>query len=91
MYILSLFINLIVVISLYTDPHYQGLGHIMTVGYGLSLFGFLYQSLRIKALAYISMAGFVFFVPIGILGIIGVRKSMDEHQKAVFLKEQSCE
>ncbi|WP_194437851.1 hypothetical protein [Vibrio fluminensis] len=87
MYILSLIINLIIVSILLLDPHYKPVGYFMLFAYSLSLLGFVYKITKTKSIGYLAMAGFACFIPIGVIGMIGMAKLMEDQKKKEFISE----
>lgn len=66
---------------------YRILCYILGVGFLLSSCGILYQLTKKTFFAYLAMVGFIFYIPIGIFGMIAVRNKMDEESKIHFLQE----
>lgn len=84
LFYVSLLIQWLVIGSISLDPEYSVLAFVFIPAAVLSLVGFFYPKSNSKAVAYISMAGFAFFVPIGLLGIVAVRNAMDKEAKDKF-------
>jgi len=71
-YLMSLIIALGVIISIGHDPDYYEVNYILIPAFLLTIFGF------------VAMLGFIFFVPIGLIGIYAIRNMMDDHAKLLF-------
>ena len=84
LYYVSLCIQLLLIILVQLDSEYSPVNYVFVPAFFLSTLGFLYAKTQKKIFAYISMAGFLVFVPIGILGVIAVRNTMDKELKRKF-------
>lgn len=87
LYVLSLFINLILIILIAVDGTYNGLSYITIPAFTLTLFGIIYQLTKKNIFGYIAITGFVFLLPIGILGILAIRNEMDKIIKSEFIRK----
>jgi uncharacterized membrane protein YuzA (DUF378 family) len=83
-YLMSLIIALGVIISIGLDPHYYEVNYILIPAFLLTIFGFIYRLTSKKIFGFVAMLGFIFFVPIGLIGIYAIRNMMDDHAKLLF-------
>ena len=83
-YLISLVIILGVVISIGYNPHYDEVNYVLIPAFLLTMFGFIYKITYKKVFAYVAMIGFVFFVPIGLIGVYAMRNMVDNHARLLF-------
>lgn len=86
--VLGLIINSLITIFIYTSGEYKGLDIIMITALLLSCIGIIimkFYNVKIGSIIF-SIGSFV-FIPIGIIGIIGVRKIVEKIEEEKFNKE----
>ncbi|QRV22977.1 hypothetical protein [Marinomonas foliarum] len=84
LYYVSLCIQLLLILIIQSDPEYSPVNFLFIPAFFLATFGLIYAKTQKNIFAYISMAGFLAFIPIGILGVIAVRNTMDKESKRKF-------
>ena len=87
MYLTSLAVCLAIILVMANHPQYSGINYLFVPGFVLALAGIFYHVTKWTPLAYIAIAGFVVFTPIGLLGAVAVRKMLDNHKNSLFQQE----
>ena len=86
--ILGLIINSLITIFIYASGEYKGLDIIMIIALLLSYVGIIimqFNNAKVGSIIF-SIGSFV-FIPIGVIGIIGVRKIVEKLEEDKFNKE----
>ena len=87
LYYLSLIIIVLLIVFIQLDPTYYVINYVTLPALIMALFGFAYQYSKKNVFGYISMAGFIVFLPIGALGILSIREVMDKQVKLKFIRK----
>ena len=86
--ITSVVINCVIELWVFTDPELSGLGFIMLPFLLLSIAGLIISNVsKDKAGPILVIIGCIAFVPIGLIGMFGARKAMDELKREQFANE----
>ncbi|NSY33748.1 hypothetical protein DS891_09130 [Pseudoalteromonas sp. JC28] len=79
LYICTLVISLAITFAVSVETNYDGLVVVMAASFCIQLLGLLYLVVRRNIIAYIAMVWFLPFVPLGIIGVIGLSRMVDKH------------
>ncbi len=86
--VIGLLVNALVTLFMFYSERYEGLAMFSLVALIISVFGLILMlANKIKIGGILFIIGSVFFVPIGLVGIAGARKIMNEEKEQKF-KEQ---
>lgn len=69
------------------DGTYNGLSYITIPAFVLTLFGIIYLITKKNIFGYMAITGFVFLLPVGILGVLAMRNEMDKIIKNEFIRK----
>lgn len=69
------------------EPTYYVINYVAIPAFLLTLFGFVYRLTHKNIFGYLAIAGFVIFLPIGVLGILSIREEMDKQTKLKFIRK----
>ncbi|MCQ8879567.1 hypothetical protein NQT69_16310 [Pseudoalteromonas shioyasakiensis] len=87
LYKITLIILVIMLVGIQQTPTYYVINYVAIPAFLLTLSGFIYQFTHKSIFGYLAIAGFVVFLPIGVLGVLSIRDAMDEQSKLKFIRK----
>lgn len=82
-------INCLITVMISSSDRYQGLVYICIGALAINIIGYIFMlAKKIKLGGILFIIGCVPFVPIGIVGIMGVKKIMNEEKEQKFIEKE---
>lgn len=86
--VIGLIINSLITLFMFSSDHYRALGIPSLIAVAVSVIGFILMlTNKIKTGGILYIIGCILFVPIGLVGVIGVKKVMNEAKEKKFIEQ----